>query len=323
MNNNIFLEEPPDRGLPTEYLLSRTMGRRSHLVRDWNALVPDPQAAIALLKSRYAGLSYENASEAVWTGLVKEYRWIYTRMDRRTRAIFRPFFLYSELRTLFICLRHLKAKKVNVPGDLLSASLLHKSVKKTLMLNEGLLPAIAEIEHALLKLTGDAAGIARLVQEKGLREAEQRITSACLLYIMKSRLDPVIRRFFGMIIDARNVTNIYKFIRLSAKQTPFILQGGSVPMKRLTNVLEKNDLTMVPELIREVFGIGIETPDTASIEGALYRGITKILRKGASDPLSFGPMLYYLWRCSIEAVNLGLVLRGGLDREIIMREMIQ
>ncbi len=323
-----FLEAPPDRGLPAEYLLSRVMGRSSHMIHDWNALVHDPRAVGALLQSRYAGLPKEKAAEAVWTGLVKEYRWIYSRMSRRTRMIFEPFFLYSELRTLFICLRRLKGKNMSTLGDLLGASLLHKNIKKALNSDAGLLPAMAEIERALLTLTGDVTGITRLVQDQGLREAEQRITGAYLLYVVKSGVDPLMRNFFMMIIDARNIISIYKFIRLGAKATPRLLPGGSVSMKRLSHVLERSDLTMLPELIREACGISFEKPDTkagqVAVEAALYRGLSKILRKGGRDPLSMGLMLDYLWRCSLEAMNLSLILHGGLlERDVVLKEIVE
>ncbi len=62
----------------------------------------------------------DRSPEGVWRNLMREYRWVYLQMNRGLRRIIRAFFLYVELRTLFICLRHGKTKRPAAVEELLS-----------------------------------------------------------------------------------------------------------------------------------------------------------------------------------------------------------
>ena len=52
--------------------------------------------------------------------------------------------------------------------------------------------------------------------------------------------------------------------------------------------------------------------------------VTRLLRKAGRGPSGVGLILDYLWRCSLEATNLSILLYGSeLDRETITPEIAQ
>src|SRR5208282_4010036 len=101
-----FLRKIDDRGYPTEYLLSRIRGRRAHLIADWRPLVMSASPVDRLALTRYGSIMTDDYPEAIRQYLLKEFGWVYSQMNRTLRKIFRPFFLYTELSTIFICLRN-------------------------------------------------------------------------------------------------------------------------------------------------------------------------------------------------------------------------
>ncbi len=77
-------------------------------------------------------------------------------------------------------------------------------------------------------------------------------------------------------------------------------------------------------LVREFSGIKIETPDPTKVETSLYKGMTRFLKKEGREPFGAGPVLDYLWKCSLEAMNLSVLFYGkDLEREAVMAELVQ
>ena len=95
-------------------------------------------------------------------------------------------------------------------------------------------------------------------------------------------------------------------------------------MLRLEEAIRKDDLTAVASLIRECTGIKAEQPNPTILETSLYKWITRYLRQTAKDPFGVGPILDYLWRCSVEAMNLGVLFYGqDLERDAVTAELVQ
>jgi len=73
--------------------------------------------------------------------------------------------------------------------------------------------------------------------------------------------------------------------------------------------------------------LGLEEISAAGpvkVEATLYREITRTLKKESRDDLSIGPILDYLWRCSIEAMNLSILSCGQkLPRDIVKAELVR
>ena len=318
-----LLKNPADPGYPVEYLLSRIKGRRSRLTRDWRPFLfgpapHEPQPAVG------PGSSYkESTSDAAWRELLKEYQWLYSQMNQQLRATFTPYFLYAELRTICIGLRRLADKKDGAINELLDRSLLSDEVKDALASSPELPTAVREIERLFSELSGRFAGLAETLETDGLRGVEQRLVETCLSVTINSRLHPLMKMFFSRIIDGRNIMSVYKYLRFDLKSRPGFIPGGSIAALRMKEIMAKDDLMALSALVREFTGVAVERPDPTSIERALYRGMTHWLRKEGREPFGVAPLLDYLWRCSIEAMNRSVLYHTrDLEREFVMAELV-
>ncbi len=318
-----LLKRGRERGYPVEYLLSRIRGRRSRLIRDWRFLVYDATPIEFLASAQYQGFVRERSAEGMWRALLREYRWVFGQMEEEVRRIFAPYFLYTELRTVFICLRYLQGDRTQKAGEVLGESLLADSVKNDLRDGETSV-AVERLERQFCRLSPEFTGLAVRYEEKGLREVEQHLTNSFLTAIISTPLHPVMKEFFSRIIDARNILSLYKSLRLSAKDPSVFIPGGTVAIEHLKDLLEKDDIFEVITLIRQASGISVAAPDPTQVEVSLYRGITKYLRNEGRDPLGLALILDYLWRCSLEVMNLSLLLAGkDLEREEIAAELVR
>jgi vacuolar-type H+-ATPase subunit C/Vma6 len=97
-----------------------------------------------------------------------------------------------------------------------------------------------------------------------------------------------------------------------------------VSVERLRETAAGKDLFSMASLVGSLTGMDRETFSPTELETALYRGITRFLKKAGRDPLSAGAVLDYLWQCSIEAMNLSTLYYGReLDREALAAELVQ
>jgi vacuolar-type H+-ATPase subunit C/Vma6 len=275
------------------------------------------------LSARYQGFVRERSPESIWRNLLREYRWVYGQMNGNLRKAFSPYFLYTELRTLFICFRHLKDKSSGRTNDLLDTSLLSAEIKNILASSEDVPHALMRIEPFFASLSSRFAGLPGTLESGGLRGVEQKLTNTYLAVMPDARLHPILRTFFVRLIDARNIISMYKFKRLEQQSTPSFIPGGFIAQVRFRDVIAK-EIFGICSLIREFFGIKIDAPDPAKVEVALYQGITRFLKKEGREPFGIGPILDYLWKCSLEVMNLSVLLNSrGLEREIVAAELVQ
>ncbi len=320
----LLLRNPADPGYPVEYLLSRIRGRRSKLVRDWKPLLYDAGLFDATPSSRSNGLLKAGSPEGVWRNLLQEYGWVYGQMNRELREVFGPFFLHSELRTIFICLRHLVEKKAGAVEELLNWSLLSGEMKDVLLSSADVPAAVKGVERLFRSLSSRFAGLSDVLETDGLRGAEQRLTETYLEVTVRTARHPIMKRFFSRVVDARNIMSLYKYLRLDLKTAPSFLPGGSIAEARMKDLVAKDDILAVIPLVRELTGMTIERPDPTAVELALYRGMTKWLKKEGREPFGAGPILDYLWRCSLEAMNLSVLHQArGVEREAVAAELVQ
>lgn len=319
-----LLRHLEDRGYPVEYLLSRIRGRRSRLINDWRPLIYDAAPMDYLASARYQGFVRDRSPEGIWRSLLMEYRWVYSQMNGQLREIFKPFFLYTELRTIFICLRHLKDEKSGTAVDLLGNSLLSAEIVKILSSSEDMPSAMRGIERAFLQLSEQFAGLGNVLEAEGLRGVELSLTNTYLAVIVDTRLHPLMKIFFARLIDSRNIMSVYKCLRLEKRTALPLVPGGMIPEAKLRAIVEKGDLFGVNSLVREFSGIKIETPDPTKVETALYKGMTRFLKKEGREPFGAGPILDYLWKCSLEVMNLSVLFYGkDLEREAVTAELVQ
>lgn len=318
-----LLESPEDRGYPVEYLLSRIRGRRACLITDWKRLIFEAAPLESLSPSRYGGLAADKSPEGIWRSLVREFRWVYVQLNGKLREIFKPFFLYTELRTLFICLRHIKDKNAGQIDALLAVSLLSDEIKRVLKTSEDISSAAAGIERLFLSLSDGFRGLTEIADAEGLRGVEQQLASTYLVHTVHATLHPLMRDFFIRIIDSRNIISLHKYLRMNMTAALTFIPGGTIPETRFRDILDKKDILRIGSLIREITGTKMEISGAAQVENALYKGITKFLKKAGKDPLGVGLILDYLWRCSIEVMNLSLLFYGkDLERDAIAAELV-
>ncbi len=319
-----LLQHLEDRGYPVEYLLSRIRGRRSHLITDWRPLIYDAAPLDYLASVRYQGFVRERTPEGLWRSLVKEHRWVYSQMNGQLRDVFAPYLLYAELRTVFICLRHMNDQKPGMAGELLGISLLSGEIKDVLSASADTRSAVEGIERVFLSLSGEFRGLAEAFDGEGLRGVENRMTNTYLAVIVGAGLHPLIKSFFARLIDSRNIMSVYKCMRLERKAPPLLIPGGAISQARLQSALDKEDLFGVRSLVREFSGIKMETPDPTKVEAALYQGVTRYLKKEGREPFGAGPILDYLWKCSLEVMNLGVLFYGkDLEWEAVTAELVR
>lgn len=272
-----ILERIEDRGYPADYLLSRVRSRR------------------VLYKNLIAG---ESPVE-IWRHLLKEYRWTYIQMNGVLRNIFRRFFIYSELKTVFMCLRYRKGEYEKIE-ELLFFSLLSDDLKELLRGDLDMMTAIKGIEGAFLSVSDRFGGLREIFMKDGLKGFEQALTNVYLENTIDSKLHRTIRDFFPYVIDSRNIIAVYKHIRWQMHDYPLFINGGGVKEARLKRIFERQDISGIATLVQKLSGI---ITDAKNIENSLLKGITRFLRKTARDPLCIGVILDHLWRCYAETIE--------------------
>lgn len=319
-----LLQKIEDRGYPTDYLLSRIRGRRVAMITDWKPLIFGTTPLESLLSSRYRDFMSDVSSESEWRHLLREFRWVYLQMNRTLRDIFWPFFLYSELRTVFLCIRYRAANEKTKIERILTYSLLSKSFKKILIRSEDIYSTIEGVENSFLPLSLKFEGIKEIFVKDGLKGVEQRLTNSYLEYTVSLKLHHVIKIFFVRIIDSRNIITLYKYLRWNVEGEPYFIKGGSISVPKLREIMHKEDIFGVLSIIHKLTGIAVQEPDATSVETSLYRGMTHFLRRVGKELSGEGLIMDYLWRCSIEAMNLGILYHGrDIDRETINMELIK
>jgi len=309
-------------GYPAEYLLSRIRGRRSRLIRDWRQILSGMLPAEFLSSPLYQGFVRERTADGLWRSLLQEHGWVFGQMEEALRRTVAPYLLYAELRTILICLRLQVGERTQQIGEALAESLLDDRMQEALDSKDPE-DAVAGLEDALVPLSGRFRNLAAVYGDAGLRGLEQQLVHRFLLAMLTLRLHPVLRELFVRIVDARNVLALFKSIRFGAKDPSVFIEGGTVATGRLRELQERADLVAVLGVVRRASGSAITAPEPTQVEVALYRGITRFLRREGRDPLGVAVVLEYLWRCSLEVTNLSVLFAGkDLERDAVAAELV-
>lgn len=318
-----LLEKVPDHGYPDVYLLSRIRGKKSRLIRDWSPFISSPSPHEQLPEGHYQRISDDRSSEGIWRSLLTEYRWVYHQMNEQLRNVFSPFFLHAELKTLFICLRNLKGMKTSMMKETLSVSLFSNEMKHILVASADARSAVPLIEEQFLCMSERFRGISEIMLQKGLKGFERAVTERFLSIQAGAKLNPLLRNFFEHLIDARNMLALAKFLKLETEEENPFLPGGTIDAEKLTGIFESKELPAAERVLREVTGQS-GSLDPIAVEASFYRKIDRSLKNAGRMPLGIGPVLNYLWRCSIEAMNLSVIFYGQeLKRDIVAAELIR
>ncbi|MDI6801935.1 MAG: V-type ATPase subunit [Thermodesulfovibrionales bacterium] len=292
-----ILQGIEDKGYPIDYLLSRVRSRRVF----------------------YKNIITGESPVEIWRRLLKEYRWMYIQMNGALRNIFWRFFVYFELRAIFMCLRYKKREYAKIE-ELLCSSLLSGALKELLRGDSDMMTVIGGIEDAFLSVSDRFGGLKDMFMKDGSKGFEQVLTNIYLENTIDSKLHHTIRDFFAYVIDSRNIIAVYKHIRWQMPDYPSFICGGGVREASLRRIFERQNISGVITLVQKLTGI---ITDAKNIENALLKGVNRFLRKTAKDPLCMGVILDHLWGCYVETVDAGIALHGrGLDSDAIATELI-
>lgn len=311
------------RGYPREYLLARIKGRRRFLVGDWSALLasPDPLAAIPAAPYRQGPVPGNEAE--IWSGLLREFAWLYAQMDQGTRLTFSPLFLYFELRTVVLCLRLRLAGDGGNCAPLLRFTLLSPQVQRVLQAEHDTPAAISGLSSLFAGLAQPFKGLGQNYRGHGMAGFEERLATVYLEQVASGPLHPVLGEFFRRLIDLRNAVTLSKHRRWKVTAPPCFIKGGSIKE------------TLFLEAAREVEGSAAEAvllrlagreADLAAgnLESVLLGRLTRLVRSMGREPSGIGSILDYLWHTVMEARNLSLFVHGEqLGQDLLDGELIR
>lgn len=299
-----ILEKQLQAGFPRDYLLARLKGRKPLL---WAGT------------AREARPSSEDEN-LLWRSLLAEAAWVYRQLEPKDRRKLDPVFAWTELRTLVLCLRQMRARGPSPASELLRHSLLCHELKEILQGSGDPGSSVSALEGFFTSWHPSFAGLRQCYEKDGLRGFEAALTSRFLQTVLATPLVPEVRRYMALLVDLRNLLRLSKELRWQATQSP-LLQGGTVALQRLEPLAQRGDRQGLEDLFARLTRGEQFASETAG--AALARRLTRYVHQAAKEPLGLGPILEYLWGLSVRAANLRLSLYGRhLDRERLANEMM-
>ena len=319
-----FLQEIEDRGYPADYLLARIHGRRISLLRDWDKALAFPDISEYLMSTHYRGFMPAHLPEGIWKLFLRESAWVYYQMNNELRNIFKPYYMYSELNTLFTCLRYKSGKGNSAEIErVLEFSLISEKIKDILKMDTDILSVLFLLEKKQAFIPGKPAGLQQVFLKDGLSGVEQKITKTLFEYIISPGIHPVMRRFFTFIADSRNIITLHKRLRWETTSVPDFIAGGSIKEPALRKMVRSYKTEEFADLVYKLTGLRPEGPDAVSAENALHKRLTGKIKKWERESPDIGLILNYLWRCATEAKNLSIIYFGrDIDKNILKEELV-
>lgn len=319
-----LLQQYEGRGYPAEYLVARVRGRRSYLIRDWNDILLNPNPPETLLPAYYRELISEHSKEGVWKRMLKEFKWVYLQMNPHLRDIFLPFFIYSEAKTIILCLRYKRGKRTGADIErLLYFSMLSKEVRETLKKETDTALLLDEFERKFLSSSDRPAGLGDTFLKNGLKGVEAELTNGFIEEMINSKPHPVIKHFFVLLTDIKNIIALYKHARWNIGTHPAFIRGGSISGPDLRKTAAEEKLQGVARLIYKLTAVSIQELNISGVESTLYSFLTKKIRTRAREDSDIALLLDYLWKLRIEAQNLSVILYSrGIEGKDIRKELV-
>lgn len=308
-----LLESMADTGYPLAYLAARLKARKASLVRDWQARVSSPEAPLP---------GGHPLGEDPDTGLLREHRWVYARMNGGLRKTFRTYFFAHELGTVSACLRYRAREGMDdrVRGAL-GESMLSRPLKGILMGAESLPVVLDDLEEAFARSFAPQ-GLREAFREGGVRAVEERLTDAFYSFALRATGHRLLRSYFAYLVDARNILFASKRLRWPAVEEYRHLEGGSISRGKMGRVLEGGDHGALRGLALRLAGLrDEEAPGELSV--LLMRGLLKRFGKGALRAFDLGFVLAYLVERHMEAVNARTLSRAvELEPGDLLEELV-
>lgn len=319
-----ILQSTERTGYPSEYLLARLSGRRAFFTKDWDSLLYSPDPYAALRGTRYAASVTPQTRGGVWETHFREHSWIYFQMDSGLRAVFHPYYVYTELKTLLTCLRYKTRKGGTAEIEhVLTFSLLSDEVKGMMKTVQDLPLLLDTLEKNILFSVRSSPRLVRLFLQEGLAGVEQRLTMIIFEWIMTLDLHPAIERFFALTADLKNIMTAWKHLRWGITSEPVFIDGGMIKKSVLLKIIDIRENAEIIHLIHRYTGQSPREPDLFHIERILLTNVSRKTRIIARAYPDIGPILDYLWRCYLEIQNINMIVYGQeIDRAVIKNELI-
>lgn len=314
MDNHAYLR-PCE--FPTDFLVSRLKGRRSHLPWKWDGPAAADPASLLHGSPVYPYLA-EFGKDGSWQFMLAEYRWVTARMNRRLTERFRHYFLYLQVHELFVCLRLRKhGRRQQKMAQRLAAGLLDRFTKTQLLSSSPTDSVLLKLEqqsplgHDLLK------GWAGTYRQHGLQAVEEAVMTRFFFRLDSQKLHPVFRKFFSQLIDMRNLLTLHKYLHWQMKRPPAYIEGGTIA----SSLLDMIGLHRDSQALLRLAQVEEETITGCSLENSLLARLSHTLKKDIHEPTGTGFILFYFWeiflltRKASEILSITPLARGEETRE--------
>jgi hypothetical protein len=243
-------------------------------------------------------------------------------MEPSLQAVFEPFFLPLELRTLFMVLRlRSRGEEARIIEAGLRFSLLSTPVKR-LLLEGAELPAILAGVGARMDFRpGAERDLPEILKRQGMEGCEEYVVDACLGHASAGRLHPAMAVFVTRLIDMENICALAKQLRWGMTGHDFVT-GGSIPVAVIRRAALDREGGEAHRHGGRVLGreAGLSPAEAAPL---LAARLGRTLRRQGREQDGVALILDYLWRRLVETRNLSLLLHGGdLDRVTLEEETV-
>ncbi|WP_136525530.1 hypothetical protein [Geomonas ferrireducens] len=294
-----FLASPPE-GFPTDYLLARLKRRRHRL---------DVSQSPGI-RERALTRETQSSPEVPQDGVREEYRWVYRQMNPCLRKRFAPYFLWFELRSILIALRHLRSGEKELADLSLAGSMLSPDVRVLFSSAAAPFADASPLIRILQAQVSEARQLAAWYREGKGREYERKMVSLYLEGVGREQLSPPVGLFFALLTDVKNLVALAKQLRWGVPDAAAFMDGGTIHRRLLCEELQKGGREL-GQLLRKTLRRGTPESVPERVEHALLTHLTGRIRREARTRSGEAFILAYLWECHLRATNEALRFRAG------------
>lgn len=309
-------------GYPLAYLLTRVQGRRRYLADDYRALLASAAPLAAMRATPYRQSPVPGGDQEIWSGLLREFAWLYAQMERSIREIFAPVFFHFELHTVSLCLWQRASGDGASCEGLLLHTLLSRQLKQALEREQDVAATVDELDRLFASTDEQFKGLREAYRARGLAGFQAHLNDRYLEQLAKRELHPVVGRFFSRLIDVRNAVTLAKQRRWGITDPAAFLNGGTI-RKAVFLKAKMGEQELAGALVRKLTGT-VDELAAGNLESLLLAGVSRLVRGSRWDPDGIGLLLDYLWSAAMDARNLSLILHGEeIDRDLLYGELIR
>ncbi len=307
---------------PAEFLAARLLGKKGALFRNWEFLISGSDTVELLQNTPFYSFLKSAGAPGIWHFLSAEHLWVHKRMSHKLRIHFEPYFVYHEIRPLMVCLRNLSSRSDNGNAlQVLQKSLLHQDIQDILTNKLDFHRLLQALESRLCSCSVLFTGLRECFEKKGMAALEVFIRNCFFASFLSRKPTPMLKSFLQYLIDYHNCLTLAKALRWQLHTEPAFINGGTVPIHRLTDAYFSGDMIPVLKLLR-LRAVNVCVSSLQKLETALLSFITSKLKAWSLQRSVEGDILFYLWEQYRYARNISMVLNTILLDDEPVRESI-